>query len=288
MPPVLITGGGGFTGRYLRQFLEEAGEEVVTAGHGEQVEEALDFRDEAATLALFRQVKPSLVYHFASTSCEAEFYQDPTGGNHNVIRPAINVMEAAARESSGARVVLASSFHVVGRPKKLPIEENASIMPAELFGSAKGAVEYMSRTYQERGLDVVIVRAFPYTGPGQDRRFLLADWALQARRGVREIPVGNLELRRDYSDVRDIVAGYSLLGRKASAGVYNLCSGKAVSLRECFERICGPEIRAVEDPSRIKKGELPVLVGSAAAAEKLGWVRQYCLEDTLAALKKEE
>jgi GDP-4-dehydro-6-deoxy-D-mannose reductase len=280
---VMVTGAGGFAGKHLTHHLRSAGHDVVAAGHATDV--SMDFRMAEEVHALVAQVQPQVVYHLAGTSSVAEVARDPAGGNANIVQPAVNVFEAVAQHAPRARVLLVSSCHVVGRPARLPIVEDAPLAPTDVYGAARAAVEYMVRTYLTRGVDIVIARAFHHTGPGQSPRFVLADWAARACRGDREIPVGNLELRRDYSDVRDIVAGYALLAERAERGsVVHLCSGVVRSLADLFAEVA-PGCIPVVDASRVRGGEPPVILGSPARAEALGWERRHPWERTVADLR---
>ena len=280
---VIVTGAGGFAGRHLTHHLRESSCEVIAAGHAADV--SMDFRMADEVHALVARVQPHVVYHLAGTSSVAEVARDPAGGNANIVQPAVNVLEAVAQHAPGARVLLVSTCHVVGRPARLPIDETAPLAPTDLYGAARAAVEYMVRTYLARGVDVVTARAFHHTGPGQSPRFALAGWAARAVRGEREIAVGNLGLRRDYSDVRDIVAGYALLAERAERGsVVNLCSGVARSLADIFAEVA-PGCIPVVDAARVRSGETPALLGSPTRAEALGWVRRHPWERTVADLR---
>lgn len=279
----LVTGAAGFAGRHLVALLGARGHEVVAAGHGADV--SVDFRMAEDVADLVEGARPDVVFHLAGTSSAAEMVRDPAGGNANVVQPAVNVLEAVAFRAPSARVLLASGCQVYGRPPRLPIDEACPLRPTDLFGAAKAAVEYMTRTYRERGVRVVIARAFDHTGPGQDRRSPLADWAARSVAGERRIPVGDLELRRDVSDVRDVVEGYLLLAERGEPGeAYNLCSGRALALRELFA-LCAPGAEPVEDPARVRRGEVPALLGSPAKAEALGWARRYPIATTIADLR---
>ena len=277
----LVTGGGGFAGRHLVNRLREAGYTVAPAGHNTEI--SVDFRLFEQVAELISDFRPELSFHLAGTTSVVEMARDPMGGNQNVVKPAINLMEALAQRVPASRLLLVSTCEVYGRPQRLPIDEDCPMAPIDVYGSARAAVEYMVGGYRGRGLDVQIVRAFHHAGPGQDRRALLGDWAARVAAGERQIAVGNLQLRRDYSDVRDVVAGYQLIAENGMRnGLYNLCSGQAHSLAELFRLLCGPEVEAVEEPS--PRMEAPVLLGSAARAEALGWKRRYALAQTLADL----
>lgn len=275
----IVTGANGFAGRHLVQYLRDRGDAVIAAGHGADVE--IDFRFVEDAKSLVAQAQPDVIFHLAGTSSVKEVQRDPVSGNQNVVQPALNVLEAVVTEAAHARVLLVSTCHVYGRPARLPIDEAAPLAPVDLYGGARAAVEYMVATYRARGAQVVIARAFHHTGPGQDRRFAVAGWAARAVAGDRAIPVGDLSLRRDYSDVRDIVAGYALLAAHGQPGeAYNLCSGRAVALSEIFA-LAAPDVTPAPDPARMRRNDPPVLLGTSARAEALGWTRRYALEDTI-------
>ena len=145
------------------------------------------------------------------------------------------------------------------------------------------------------GLDIVIARPFPHTGPGQAPDFVCADWARQIvriERGEAEpvLRVGNLDVRRDFSDVRDVVEAYAALMREDRRGeIYNVCSGKAVALREILDfftaeakpAAAGP-IRVEIDPARLRKTDVPFLVGdNRKIAAATGWSPRIPLDRTL-------
>jgi GDP-4-dehydro-6-deoxy-D-mannose reductase len=278
---VLVTGAAGFAGRHLVAHLRARGDDVVAAGHGAEV--SIDFRMAGDVAALVAEVAPDIVYHLAGTSSLAEMLRDPAGGHYNIVQPAVHVLEAAATRAPATRVLLVSTCHVYGRAARLPTDEACPLHPTDLYGAARAAVEYITDNYRQRGVPIVVARAFHHTGPGQDRRFALGDWAA---RGGGEVTVGNLEVRRDYSDVRDVVAGYRLLAEVGVPGeAYNLCSGAARSMRALFGLLLGPDARPVEDPARVRTNEVPVFLGSPARAEALGWRRAFSIERTLADLK---
>lgn len=274
----LVTGAAGFAGRHLVHLLRAEGHTVLSTGHGAEID--LDFRIAEVVEELLERGRPDVIFHLAGTSSVAEMARHPGAGEDNILTPAANVLRFAR-----CRVLLVSTCHVYGRGAT---DEAAPLRPVDLYGAARASVEYLALDHVRKGGDVVIVRAFHHTGPGQDRRFALADWAARWREGERRIPVGNLEVRRDYADVRDIVAGYALLAGRGERGrAYNLCSGEARPMAELFRLLC-PGAEPVVDPARVRPREPDAMSGSAAKAEALGWTRRYPIEQTLADLRADE
>jgi len=158
------------------------------------------------------------------------------------------------------------------------------------YGAGKRAAEeIVLQAVRARGLDAVIARPFNHLGRGQSPEFLVPSLARQiagaARGGASDIAVGDLSTVRDYTDVRDVASGYVLLAEKGDhGGIYNLCSGEGRSGEEIFERfarLCATSVRRRIDPSRLRKADLPRLVGSPKKAEALGWRRQFAIDETL-------
>lgn len=278
----LVTGANGFVGRHVVGVLRARGDLVVAAGHEAEVE--LEMRHSEDVHALIERVAPSFVVHLAGTSSLGAMARDPTGGQDNVLLPAIHLFDAVKKHAPAARILLVSTCHVYGNAP-LPTDESAPLRPLDLYGSARASVEWMAARYVRDGVRIITARAFHHTGPGQKPPFALPDWAAQAAAGVREIRVGNLDVRRDYCDVRDVAGGYVLLAERGE-GVYNLASGVAYTARELFEMVapgCTPVV--VED--RKRRAEVPEFRGDARRAEALGWTRRFAIEDTLRELRAE-
>lgn len=314
--PALVTGAGGFAGRHLLRLLQSAAREpsvgrepsvpgasrgsdpahaVIGAGHNAPI--YADFRVQAHIEALLERFRPAVVYHLAGISTPAEMQRDPVSGNAGIVQPAILLMEAMLRIVPDARLLLVSTYQVYGRPSRLPLDEDAPLAPTDLYGSARAAVEYMVRSYRERGLDVVIARAFPHTGPGRDRRCVTGDWAARLAAGELRIPVPDLSVRRDWSDVRDVVAGYRLLASSAPRNsTIQLCSGEPRPLADLFSLLTAGRGGVVSEPGSSSPGssspaaaparEIPSIFGSPARARDLGWSPRYTLQQTIGDLRQ--
>lgn len=279
MTDLLVTGAGGFLGRAVSLAAREAMDRVEGAGHA--CERSVDFRILEDVRTLVDDLRPRAVVHLAGTATLAELLRDPTGGNQNVVQPAVNLLEALADAAPGSRLVLVSPCEVYGRATRLPIDERCPLAPVDLYSAARAAVEHMARVYAARGVTVITARVFHFTGPGQDERWPLGAAARAAARGA-PVRLGNLDARRDFSDVRDIARGLVTLATLGAPGeVYNLCSGRGAPLRELAERVAAGRVPVEHDPALDVRTAVPVFLGTAAKAEALGWQRRFTLEDTL-------
>ncbi len=272
-----MTGAAGFAGKHLCAALRQRGHEVIAAGHNAEC--PVDFRLLELVAELFSDTNPDVVFHLAGTSSVAQMRQGPADTQtENIVHPLLNVLECAGKR----RVLYVSTCHVYGAG---PTDESAPMRPTELYGAARASAEAMARRHVHKGGDVVIARAFHHTGPGQDRRFALSDWAHRYAAGERQLPVGNLDVRRDYFDVRDAVGGYVILAEQGAAGqAYNLCSGTSRTMAELFGILC-PGAEPVIDSSRQRGKEVPLIEGSPARVEALGWTRRFSIEQTLGDLR---
>ena len=271
MERVLVTGAGGFVGRHLRAELGEAF--VPYEG---------DVLDAASLAAVVRGVDG--VVHLAAAASVGESF----GGTAEVWRTnvlgTVNLVEAIRAEAPAGRLLLASSGDVYGRAEVVPTPEEAPIAPVSPYAASKAAAELACV-----GVDAVIARAFPHTGPGQDERFAVGSWTAQLARlraeGGGTLRVGDLEVERDLTDVRDVCRAYRLLLR-APAGTYNVCSGRAVPLRRVVELLveaAGVPVAVERDDERVRPAEVPVLAGDPSKLRAAtGWEPRIPLEQTLA------
>lgn len=300
---VLVTGAGGFVGRYLIEHLVAAGDKIIASDrngnvqyqYGEQVENcSLDVADADRCSEVISRFQPEVIYHLAGIAFvpEAENNFDRAllvnvGGTNNIIR-AVHLLQL------GCTVVVVSSAEVYGRIQsgELPISETCPLRPANNYSLSKVMAELVAARYEQFNyVRPLIMRPFNHVGPGQDNRFVVSSFAQQlariaAGKSAPLIRVGNLDAERDFSDVRDIVRAYRLAALHGS-GTYNLCSGKAVSIQWILDTlisIAGVDVEIKRDPARMRPSEVPRLYGSYAKAEKeLGWRPEIALRQTLEA-----
>jgi GDP-4-dehydro-6-deoxy-D-mannose reductase len=203
---------------------------------------------------------------------------------------------AAAREcGTDPRVLVTSSAEVYGavtEPTRLPLTERSPTAPLTPYAASKLAGEALvAQAFLGHSQHVITVRPFNHIGPGQTPNFAvpaLAKRIVEAdRRGAATIPVGNLSARRDFTDVRDVVRAYRLLIESGQpGGVYNVCSGRDVEIREFADgllRLAGTSLEFDIDPALVRPVEVPVLRGDPGRlVDTTGWKPEIPLEETLA------
>jgi GDP-4-dehydro-6-deoxy-D-mannose reductase len=237
---------------------------------------------------------PDAICHLAAQSSVGASWSSPTATYEVNTLGALNVIEAALACTRPPRVLLVSSAEVYGRvrPEELPIREDHPFAPLSPYAASKAAAELIGvEAWLGRGLEVVRARPFNHTGPGQRPDFVVPALARQvaaaAASGTRVLETGNLDARRDISDVRDVVRAYrDLLDRGAPGQVYNVCRGEAVSIEDVARRLlalAGLDLEIVIDPARMRPADVPELRGAAGRVRaETGWVPSIPLDQTLA------
>lgn len=266
MPTALVTGASGFTGRYLIHALKARDFKVIGLGSGStdaDVTLACDLTDKAAVAAAVAQAQPDWVIHLAALAFvghadQEAFYRVNLFGT-------LNLLEAlGSLERQPQRVLIASSANIYGTPGIEVIDESVCPAPVNHYACSKLAMEHMVATWYDR-LPIVITRPFNYTGPGQDERFLIPKIVGHFARGEQVIELGNLDVSRDFSDVRDLVQAYvGLLDSTHDSSPVNVCSGQATALRtviQMAEQIAGYAIEVRVNPAFVRANEIPVLRG---------------------------
>ncbi len=296
----LITGSEGFVGRYLKAELQAAGYRTV----GADVVDApgtrrVDLLDAEGVLELIRAEAPDFVFHLAALADVGRSWKQPQLTMELNIVAAINVMEAVRAVSpSGIRLVTVGSSDQYGSLGAAgeSVSEETETKPMSPYAVSKKAQEDMARIYcRSYGLQICMTRSFNHGGAGQKTGFMIPDFAsgiVRVERGLqRELPVGNLSSRRDFTHVKDVVRAYRLIAEKGSAGeVYNVGSGRTYSAQEVLDRLVGMarcEIPVRMDPSRMRPSDTPVIrCDHSKLTRDTGWEPEWpleaILEDTLA------
>jgi GDP-4-dehydro-6-deoxy-D-mannose reductase len=254
-----------------------------------------DLRALQETTDLAASAEPDVIFHLAAQSIPAVSFGDPWATLETNIRCQLNILEAVRRLGRPTRVLVIGSNEEYGgpRPEDLPLTEETPLRPASPYAVSKVTQDYLGLQYHlTYKLDVVRLRPFNHTGPGQSPNFVVPAFASQIARietGLQEpvVRVGNLDVWRDFSDVRDIVRAYYLAAVKAEAGqVYNLASGQPQKVRDLLDRLLAlseTAIRVEVDPARYRPAGAPMIYGSAARfCQQTGWEPEIPFEQTLA------
>jgi len=243
-----------------------------------------------------RAARPDVVYHLAALSSVAHSWQAPGEVLHENVAVTLNVLEAVRREAPEATVLVTGSGELYGPPDEIPTPESAPLRPQNPYAVSKAGADLLAGFYADaHGLRVIRARPFNHAGPGQQPHFALASFTRQAAEGRLAgrdpvlITTGNPDTRRDFTDVRDVVRAYRLLAAPGAAepGIYNVCSGRAVSARELIDGLRGlmapAQIDHVVDRALVRGHEVMEIRGShAKLTEATGWEPEISLERTLA------
>lgn len=283
----LITGGGGFTGRYLMDELKSAGYEVFALGnHASTSHDFIqaDLTDTRTLKAALEMVQPDVVVHLAALAFVG--HGDPNAFYQVNLIGTRNLLEAlAASSKTPDSVLLASSANVYGNQTEGLLDENTLPSPANDYAVSKLAMEYMAKTWLSK-LPITIVRPFNYTGVGQTENFLLPKIVSHFKRKADVIELGNLDVWRDFSDVRAVAQAYrKLIENRPIGEIFNVASGKTHSLREVIalcKELSGHELEVRVNPAFVRDNEVKTLCGNAnKLRECIGEWETPALKDTL-------
>lgn len=301
---VLVTGADGFVGRRLVDVLIEAGHDVTAAVRPGATPPRRDVPVVALELrerdSVHAAVAPAWdwIAHLAAVASNADALADPgLAWDVNAAGTARLLGELGRQRQIGrsdARVLLVSTAEVYDAHGAAPLAESAPLRPRSPYAASKRGAELAAEeTAGRTGLAVIVARPFPHTGPGQDERFATAAFArrlLDAKQsGARTVRTGNLSPVRDLLDVRDVVQAYvALLANGRSGEIYNVASGRGVSMAELFARLAavvGVSAEPVPDPALVRSVDTPYLVGDAGKlTAATGWRPAIDLDTTLADL----
>jgi GDP-4-dehydro-6-deoxy-D-mannose reductase len=304
--PFLVTGAAGFAGGHLLELLARDGLPLVawhrpggtpppSSNSTAAIEprevtsvlwEAVDLLDRPAVRAALARVRPAAVYHCAGAAHVGRSW-DTTESTFAInVRGTYNVLEGLRETGITARVLVPSSAMVYA-PAGERLREDHPLVPASPYALSKLAQELVG-SGDPGGPDVLIARAFNHFGPRQDPWFVASGFArriadIEAGRWAPEISVGNLASKRDLTDVRDTVRAYRLILERGTPGrPYNVCSGRAIAVRELLEMLLSRArvpIRIAVDPARYRPNDLPLVVGDPSRIrDELGWTAQIPLE----------
>ncbi len=312
----LITGVSGFVGPYLVKHLVNNGFEVFgidrsgkdpnrerTIGPSRSSDlgvegcavERCDVTDYAAISAVTKRIGPDFIFHLAGQSSVALSWKEPELTRKVNVGGTKNLLEAVAAANINPKILIVSSAEVYGIAKKFPTPESHPLQPVSPYGESRLEQEKLAlECFRSTGMKIVISRSFNHTGPGQPPELVCSDFARQIadiEKGKQQpvVRVGNLKIKRDFTDVRDVVNAYLLLLEKGNAGeAYNVCSGRTLAIGEILDKlvkISRLDVRVEHEKSRISEAVVPVLHGdNSKMRAATGWKPTVDFDDTLAAL----
>jgi GDP-4-dehydro-6-deoxy-D-mannose reductase len=305
VPRALITGIGGFAGRYLAEYLrtqniECAGIAPSAIGHGfpplppsVRVHQA-DVRDRRTIRSILASEQPDYVFHLAAITHVAVSVAHPELAFDVNAAGTFNLLDGLRHARPAARVLVVSSGILYGSldSAETGFTEESPLHATSPYATSKIVAEQLVRSFVEDfGLQVTIARPFNHTGPGQTTDFACPNFARSIAAAMAEgrpadLMTGALEPQRDLTDVRDVVRAYFLLARDGIPGrIYNVCSGNSVSMAEVIRtlaQLARIPVSTHTDPSKLRSREVMRLAGDCSRLRReLGWAPEYSLSTTL-------
>jgi GDP-4-dehydro-6-deoxy-D-mannose reductase len=297
----LITGAAGFAGTHLLDLLDAGADPTVPvvawyrpggavlARRSAVTWEAVDILDRSSVVEAISRLRPAIVYHCAGAAHVGQAWAHTEATLAVNVRGTHHLLDGLSRAGGEARVLVPGSA-LVYRPASVPLTEEHPLAPAGPYGLSKLAQELLGN-HTASGVQVMIARAFNHFGPGQDPGFSTSGFARQIaaiEAGLQppEIAVGNLDARRDLTDVRDTVRAYRVIAERGAARrAYNVCSDREVAIGDVLALLVARArvpIRVQVDQARLRPHDVPLLVGdSTRLRTELGWKPAIPLEQTL-------
>lgn len=294
---IAVSGINGFVGHHLARELAENGIEVIGIGHDTELSASLDGIVTEYHSADLIEKWPAVeniqgVVHLAGLAAVGPSFDDPQRyitGNSSMIT---NMCEYFVKDSEKPRIVIVSSGAIYSPDQPMPINEEGEIGYTSPYAVSKVLVENQAKYYRRRGIECVVARPFNHIGPDQNKGFILPDFyerlsTLPA--GESTIKVGNIETRRDYTDVRDIVRAYArlVLAKTLQFDTYNVCSGQSLSGADVFNELTRAmgidNVNYTIDQALVRPTDIMEITGDSSRIQnELDWSPQYSITESIA------
>lgn len=282
----VVTGARGFIGQHLTQYLRSQGDDVVALARAD-----CDMLDAGNVRRMIANAKPERIFHLAAQSLPGRSWEAPADTFRVNVEGTLNLMEAVRSAGISPSIVVAcSSSQYAVSTKGEPIRESDPMEPSSPYGISKLAMDHLARLYAVRyKLNILRVRPFFLIGTGKVGDVcsdLAQRVAAVERNEAEDVPVGQLDIVRDFLDVRDGTAAIALIAAKGRAGeAYNVCSGRGYRIAEVvdgYKKIARRPLVQRPDPALLRPIDEPVKIGNPAKLKALGWTPRYGLEESLA------
>lgn len=306
MKKALITGITGFVGSHLAELLLKEKYEVVGTTRPRSktdnishftnkiILEDADITDSHSLFSVINKVKPEIIFHLAAQSYVPTSWASPATTMESNILGAIHLFEAVRSAGINPRIQIACSSEEYGLvyEKELPIKETNPLRPQSPYAVSKVAMDYLGYQYfASYKMNIIRTRGFNHTGPRRGDIFAESTFAkqiaeIEKKKKEPVIYVGNLEAKRDYTDVRDMVKAYLLAALKGKPGeVYNICSGKTIRIGDMLSLLLSfskVKVSIKQDPARMRPSDVPVLLGdNTKFLKQTGWKPEIPFEQTM-------
>lgn len=301
MKKALIIGVAGFAGTYLANELKDCNIKVYATRHHKDSPEIddveisyLDIMNKDDIVSILYDIRPDYIFHLAAQSSVNVAWKNPGLTIDVNVKGSINVLDAVRELYYKPKILLIGSGEEYGhiQEEEIPITEDNKIRPGNIYAATKVCQNMLAGIYaQAYDMDIMMVRAFNHIGPGQAPIFVVSDFCkqvaeIEAGKKTPVIYVGNLEAKRDFTDVRDVVKAYVLLVQKGVAGeTYNVGCGHAYKIKEVLDLIISKSTSKIEikiDPNKIRPVDVPIIEADITKINQAtGWKPEIPLEQTI-------
>uniref|UniRef100_A0A7C4TGH0 NAD-dependent epimerase/dehydratase family protein n=1 Tax=candidate division WOR-3 bacterium TaxID=2052148 RepID=A0A7C4TGH0_UNCW3 len=294
MNRILITGAEGFVGSYLIKVLKETLNYIIPTcfpllkpKRGKFI--PLDITNIDAVREVLKNQNPDVIFHLAAISSVGRSFRDRLITYNTNIIGTLNLLEGARILNKKIKFIFVSTCEVYGGGENL--KEDSEIQLKSPYAISKYTAELICRDYTSEGFEIIILRPFNHTGPGQSEEFVLPSIAKQIAEIEQNkrpplIEIGNIDIKREFMNVRDVILAYKLAIERCSGNdVYNISSGSGYTLAEViekFKKVARVKFEIKIDPARIRKTDIPVLIGNGEKfSKKTGWQPRIAIDKTV-------